>query len=117
MWASPNKDTLLLRQAHSDSNIRQLANFTELDKNRFVVHAFVGRGTFGEIYKAYDKLTMKNVAIKLCKSSQKYVSLAENESKMLSILLDSSPLASNYIGNSFRLKFYSSVSSPISTYQ
>ncbi|CAH8555555.1 unnamed protein product [Schistosoma turkestanicum] len=74
--------------------------------NRYKILALIGKGTFGQVVRAFDELTGEEVAIKVIKNKRSFVQQAEVEIKLLremSIFQSNEQLAAdvgaNYIVN------------------
>uniref|UniRef100_A0A3Q0KKV7 Dual-specificity kinase n=1 Tax=Schistosoma mansoni TaxID=6183 RepID=A0A3Q0KKV7_SCHMA len=74
--------------------------------NRYKILALIGKGTFGQVVRAFDELTGEEVAIKVIKNKRSFVQQAEVEIKLLremSIFQANEQLATdvgaNYIGH------------------
>lgn len=64
-------------------NTCQLPIKTILNENRYIIERFIEKGTFGEVYKAFDQNEKHYVAIKLTKNVPKYSKISENEKAIL----------------------------------
>ncbi|CAH8649271.1 unnamed protein product [Schistosoma rodhaini] len=51
--------------------------------NRYKILALIGKGTFGQVVRAFDELTGEEVAIKVIKNKRSFVQQAEVEIKLL----------------------------------
>jgi dual specificity tyrosine-phosphorylation-regulated kinase 2/3/4 len=45
--------------------------------NRYEVLAAIGRGTFGQVFKAYDHKSKEYIALKIIKNDQKFTTQAK----------------------------------------
>mmetsp|Transcript_7566 Transcript_7566/g.12648 ORF Transcript_7566/g.12648 Transcript_7566/m.12648 type:complete len:413 (-) Transcript_7566:175-1413(-) len=64
---------------------------------RFVILKPLGSGSFGQVFKAYDRNSEKYVAIKIIKDEQKYSYQAQNELEILLLLNKSDPKDENHL--------------------
>ncbi len=62
--------------------IDENSNFAD----RYIIKKLLGQGTFGKVISAFDKISKKNVAIKIIRSIQKYRDASKIEIRILSTL-------------------------------
>jgi len=59
------------------------SNFLAANKNSYEIISFLGSGTFGQVTKCVDVLTMEEVAIKILKNKRNYYYQGLTEVKIM----------------------------------
>ncbi|KAA8500077.1 putative serine/threonine-protein kinase dyrk1 [Porphyridium purpureum] len=63
----------------------------EVFRGRYVMESVLGRGTFGQVVRAYDMLTRKRVALKIIKSEKAFFDTSQEEVRMARLLQECDP--------------------------
>eukprot|EP00178_Gracilaria_changii_P000294 TRINITY_DN10369_c0_g1_i1.p1 TRINITY_DN10369_c0_g1~~TRINITY_DN10369_c0_g1_i1.p1 ORF type:complete len:651 (-),score=137.59 TRINITY_DN10369_c0_g1_i1:518-2440(-) len=82
---------------YCDKNHDYIVRTGELFNNRYTLEKVIGRGSFGQVVRAYDTLQHTHVAIKIIKNHSLYVEQALSEARMTSYLNRIDPLDSHSI--------------------
>ncbi|EMG46108.1 KNS1 Dual specificity protein kinase KNS1 [Candida maltosa Xu316] len=69
-----------------DEQGHYIVRVKNLFANRFIIQRSLGRGTFGVVVEAYDKVKNRSVAIKIIRNIQKYRDAAKIELRILTTL-------------------------------
>lgn len=71
---------------YCDSKFDYIVRPGEMFHNRYMLEKVIGRGSFGQVVRAYDTRTKAHVAIKIIKNNKLYVEQALSEVRMTSYL-------------------------------
>jgi len=63
----------------------------ELVHDRYLMERVIGRGSFGQVVRAYDTVTRQRVAVKIIRSDKGYFDQAQTEVRMTSVLQQLDP--------------------------
>ena len=74
-----------------DENYDYIIRNGELFNERYVVSTIIGKGSFGQVVKAYDTLASDYVAIKIIKSKKPFLQQAKTEIELLQFLNEMDP--------------------------
>ncbi len=81
-----------------DDNYDYLFSPNEIIHDRYKLIKRIGKGSFGQVVKAVDMKTDKEVAIKIIKSKKPFLHQARTEIALLSQLKDNDPEDEHHIG-------------------
>ena len=81
-----------------DDNFDYIFAQNEIIDNRYKLIKRIGKGSFGQVVKAIDMKTDKEVAIKIIKSKKPFLMQARTEIALLSQLKDNDPEYEHHIG-------------------
>ncbi|PXF44007.1 putative serine/threonine-protein kinase dyrk1 [Gracilariopsis chorda] len=82
---------------YCDKNFDYIVRTGELFYNRYTLEKVIGRGSFGQVVRAYDTADNTHVAIKIIKNHNLYVEQALSEARMTSYLNCIDPMDSHAI--------------------
>ena len=89
---SKNKTTeVLYNDGYDDESYDYKIKLNECLNNRYIVRQRIGRGSFGQVVRAYDIEKNCDVAIKIIKSKKAFFKQAQTELKILHKLNESDP--------------------------
>mgnify|MGYP003684278745 CR=1 FL=1 len=77
-----------------DENYDYIVKNGELFDDRYVVSTVIGKGSFGQVVKAYDRVKSEYVAIKIIKSKKPFLQQAKTEIELLEFLNKKDPMDS-----------------------
>jgi dual specificity tyrosine-phosphorylation-regulated kinase 1 len=77
-----------------DENYDYIVKNGELFNDRYVVSTVIGKGSFGQVVKAYDQQKSEYVAIKIIKSKKPFLQQAKTEIELLEFLNNKDPMDS-----------------------
>jgi len=75
-----------------DENYDYIVKNGELVNDRYVFSTVIGKGSFGQVVKAYDQMVSQYVAIKIIKSKKPFLQQAKTEIELLQFLNCKDPL-------------------------
>ncbi len=97
------------RKVHDDDDSDYIVIEGEEWMGRFVIHAVLGKGSFGQVVKAFDRVRQEHVAIKIIKNKPAFFQQGLTEIEILSHLQIKDVDNDSGIGLSFvKLKLYMS---------
>lgn len=70
---------------------------------RYVIKERIGKGSFGQVVRAVDTETQRDVAIKIIKSKKPFLMQAKTEIELLTHLCEKDPDDQNNVGTSILL--------------
>jgi len=76
---------------YDDSNSRYLATNHDHIQYRYEILSKLGKGAFGDVYKAYDHATKQFVALKIIRNEKRFHRQGKMEVKVLNMLRDKDP--------------------------
>jgi dual specificity tyrosine-phosphorylation-regulated kinase 1 len=76
---------------YDDENYDYIVTSGEMFYGRYVIKERIGKGSFGQVVRAVDSETNKDVAIKIIKSKKPFLMQAKTEIELLSHLQDKDP--------------------------
>lgn len=80
------KETSPMSVQYCDENFDYIVRTGETFNNRYMLEKVIGRGSFGQVVRAYDSRDNTHVAIKIIKNNSLYVEQALSEVRMTSYL-------------------------------
>ena len=67
--------------------------------DRYEIEASIGKGSFGQVVRAYDRLEQEYVAIKIIKNKRMFLEQAQIEVRLLEMMNRADRSNKYYIGN------------------
>ena len=86
--------------AYDDENSDYIVTPGEEILDRYIVRGRIGKGSFGQVLRAFDKITSIDVALKMIKSKRPFRNQANTEIDILIALRDSDEMNRHHIGSS-----------------
>lgn len=80
------KERKLYNDGHDDENHDYIIKHGEKFENRYEIDSLIGKGSFGQVVKAYDEVEQCHVAIKIIKNKKPFLHQAQIENKLLELL-------------------------------
>lgn len=71
---------------YCDKNYDYIVRPGDMFHNRYMLEKVIGRGSFGQVVRAYDTRTNSHVAVKIIKNNELYVEQASSEVRMTAYL-------------------------------
>ena len=87
-WGRSNKATHFFR--NEDENGFLLCDQNDHIAYKYQIVGSIGKGTFGQVFEAFDHKTKTKVAIKIIRNQKKYVAQGSNEVKILKFIKENS---------------------------
>ena len=81
-----------------DENYDYIVTSGEMFYGRYVIKERIGKGSFGQVVRAVDTETQRDVAIKIIKSKKPFLMQAKTEIELLTHLCEKDPDDQNNIG-------------------
>ena len=81
----------MYNDGYDDENYDYKIQLNEMLEGRYMVMAKIGKGSFGQVVKAYDKQEKEEVAIKIIKSKKPFYHQSKTEIELLKYLNDRDP--------------------------
>jgi len=73
---------------YDDENFDYIVTVGEIFNDRYIIKERIGKGSFGQVVRAVDKITNAEVAIKIIKSKKAFLLQAKTEIELLSSLCE-----------------------------
>ena len=73
--------------------------FIQVWMDRYEIEASIGKGSFGQVVRAYDRLEQEYVAIKIIKNKRMFLEQAQIEVRLLEMMNRADRSNKYYIGN------------------
>lgn len=86
-----------------DENYDYIVTSGEMFYGRYVIKERIGKGSFGQVVRAVDTETQKDVAIKIIKSKKPFLMQAKTEIELLTHLCEKDPDDQNNVGTFYLL--------------
>jgi len=80
-----------INNGYDDEHYDYIVKSGELFNDRYEVSTVIGKGSFGQVVKAYDNSRSESVAIKIIKSKKPYLQQAKTEIELLQFLNQKDP--------------------------
>jgi len=80
-----------INNGYDDEHYDYIVKSGELFNDRYEVSTVIGKGSFGQVVKAYDNQRQENVAIKIIKSKKPFLQQAKTEIELLQFLNQKDP--------------------------
>lgn len=74
-------------QQYDDSNNDYIIRLREIWNNRYEVFSLIGKGSFGQVVRAFDHTTGEYVAVKIIKNKKPFLNQAQIEVRLLELML------------------------------
>jgi len=81
----------VINNGYDDDNYDYIVKNGELFNERYIVSTVIGKGSFGQVVKAWDNTTSEPVAIKIIKSKKPFLQQAKTEIELLQFLNQKDP--------------------------
>lgn len=81
-----------------DENYDYIVTSGEMFYGRYVIKERIGKGSFGQVVRAVDTETQRDVAIKIIKSKKPFLMQAKTEIELLTHLCEKDPDDQNNVG-------------------
>eukprot|EP01137_Pigoraptor_chileana_P020411 Opistho-2@82755 len=95
--AQQKKERKLNNDGFDDENYDYIVRNGEVWMGRYETSNLIGKGSFGQVIKAFDRLTNEHVAIKIIKNKRPFYSQALTEIKLLEHLNRADPADENMV--------------------
>ncbi|KNC48066.1 CMGC/DYRK/DYRK1 protein kinase [Thecamonas trahens ATCC 50062] len=79
------------KSSHDDANFDYIIKPGEVFDNRYEIISRIGRGSFGQVAKGYDRLNKEKVALKIIKNKTAFFQQAKIERQLLQLLNSEDP--------------------------
>ncbi|CAK9303937.1 unnamed protein product [Gordionus sp. m RMFG-2023] len=99
-----SKKNKIYNDGFDDENHDYIVRHGEKWFNRYQIHSLIGKGSFGQVVKAYDFVEREYVAIKIIKNKKPFLNQAEIEVRLLELMNQVDDDNQNYFGKNFIVK-------------
>lgn len=96
---SHKKERKLYNDGYDDDNHDYIVKNGEKFLDRYEIDSLIGKGSFGQVVKAYDHVEQCHVAIKIIKNKKPFLNQAQIEVKLLEMMNRADAENKYYIGN------------------
>lgn len=90
--ANNKKERTLYNDGYDDDNHDYIIRNGEKFLDRYEIDSLIGKGSFGQVVKAYDEVDQCHVAIKIIKNKKPFLNQAQIEVKLLETMNNHEPL-------------------------
>jgi dual specificity tyrosine-phosphorylation-regulated kinase 1 len=94
----PKKEKRVYNDGFDDENADYIVHADEIFNDRYVIHSILGKGSFGQVVKAFDKTDNEAVAIKIIKNKTPFYNQALIEIRLLEHMNKKDPDDRFFIG-------------------
>ncbi|PIK47282.1 putative dual specificity tyrosine-phosphorylation-regulated kinase 1A, partial [Apostichopus japonicus] len=84
--SSSKKEKRLYNDGYDDDNYDYIIKHGEKWMDRYEIHSLIGKGSFGQVAKAFDHQESEYVAIKIIKNKRPFLNQAQIEVKLLELM-------------------------------
>lgn len=91
------KERLVLNDGFDDENNDYIISIGEQWMDRYEIQSVIGKGSFGQVVKAFDMVEKENVAIKIIKNKKPFYNQAQIEVNLLELMNRHDPDSKYYI--------------------
>lgn len=84
--SSHKKERKLYNDGYDDDNHDYIVKNGEKFLDRYEIDSLIGKGSFGQVVKAYDLVEKDHVAIKIIKNKKPFLNQAQIEVKLLEMM-------------------------------
>ncbi|XP_060532424.1 serine/threonine-protein kinase minibrain isoform X2 [Cylas formicarius] len=84
--SSHKKERKIYNDGYDDDNHDYIIKTGEKFLDRYEIDSLIGKGSFGQVVKAYDHLDKCNVAVKIIKNKKPFLNQAQIEVKLLEMM-------------------------------
>lgn len=84
--SSNKKEKRVYNDGYDDDNYDYIIKNGEKWMDRYEIHSLIGKGSFGQVAKAYDHQEQEYVAIKIIKNKRPFLNQAQIEVKLLELM-------------------------------
>ena len=92
------KERLLINDGYDDENHDYIVKPGEKWMDRYEIDSLIGKGSFGQVVKAYDQADQEYVAIKIIKNKKPFLNQAQIEVRLLELMNKHDAECKYYIG-------------------
>lgn len=96
--SSHKKEKKLYNEGYDDDNHDYIIQHGEKFLDRYEIDSLIGKGSFGQVVKAFDLEEQCHVAIKIIKNKKPFLNQAQIEVKLLEIMNKADVNNTYYIG-------------------
>ncbi|NXD18455.1 DYR1B kinase, partial [Nothocercus nigrocapillus] len=100
--SSTKKERKVFNEGYDDDNYDYIVKSGERWLDRYEIDSLIGKGSFGQVVKAYDHREQEWVAIKIIKNKKAFVSQAHIELRLLELMNQHDTEMKYYIGEGRR---------------
>lgn len=91
------KERRLYNDGYDDENYDYIIKTGEKWLDRYEIDSLIGKGSFGQVCKAYDHLDKEYVAVKIIKNKKPFLNQAQIEVRLLELMNQQDPEGKYYI--------------------
>ncbi|KAJ7392715.1 Dual specificity tyrosine-phosphorylation-regulated kinase 1A [Desmophyllum pertusum] len=91
------KERRLYNDGYDDENFDYVIKTGEKWFDRYEIESLIGKGSFGQVCKAYDHQEKENIAIKIIKNKKPFLNQAQIEVRLLELMNTHDPEGKYYI--------------------
>jgi serine/threonine protein kinase len=91
---------------YDDDNHDYIVRHGERFLDRYEIDSLIGKGSFGQVVKAYDHEEQCHVAVKIIKNKKPFLNQAQIEVKLLEMMNKADAENKYYIGKEKKKSFY-----------
>ncbi|XP_017786175.1 PREDICTED: serine/threonine-protein kinase minibrain isoform X3 [Nicrophorus vespilloides] len=102
--SSHKKERKLYNDGYDDDNHDYIVKNGEKFLDRYEIDSLIGKGSFGQVVKAFDHEEQTQVAIKIIKNKKPFLNQAQIEVKLLEMMNRADAENKYYIGNNYIVK-------------
>ncbi|XP_062341040.1 dual specificity tyrosine-phosphorylation-regulated kinase 1A isoform X1 [Osmerus eperlanus] len=84
--SSHKKERKVYNDGHDDDNYDYIVKNGEKWMDRYEIDSLIGKGSFGQVVKAYDRVEQEWVAIKIIKNKKAFLNQAQIEVRLLELM-------------------------------
>lgn len=93
------KERKVYNDGYDDDNHDYIVRHGERFLDRYEIDSLIGKGSFGQVVKAYDHEEQCHVAVKIIKNKKPFLNQAQIEVKLLEMMNKADAENKYYIGN------------------
>ncbi|OBS65492.1 hypothetical protein A6R68_05968, partial [Neotoma lepida] len=84
--SSHKKERKVYNDGYDDDNYDYIVKNGEKWMDRYEIDSLIGKGSFGQVVKAYDRVEQEWVAIKIIKNKKAFLNQAQIEVRLLELM-------------------------------
>jgi len=107
--ASHKKERTLYNDGYDDDNHDYIIRNGEKFLERYEIDSLIGKGSFGQVVKAFDDVDLCHVAIKIIKNKKPFLNQAQIEVKLLEMMNNHEPTNPVYNAGKDKIGKFSSI--------
>jgi hypothetical protein len=100
------KERKVYNDGYDDDNHDYIVRHGERFLDRYEIDSLIGKGSFGQVVKAYDHEEQCHVAVKIIKNKKPFLNQAQIEVKLLEMMNKADAENKYYIGKEKKKSFY-----------